>query len=81
MTTAALPRICASGLSRAQLAGRRCAVPNCRRWFRVSNSSSSRVIGITTGGRPVCACADHNPALVLGAVSVITGSLANPDTP
>ena len=80
MTTAALPWICASGLTRAHAQGRACAVPNCKRRFRLSRSSSPRVIGITTGGRPVRACADHDPALVLGAVSLIPGSLPDPLT-
>jgi hypothetical protein len=79
MTTAALPRICASGLSRAQLAGRRCAVPNCRRWFRLSRWSSPKVIGLTIRGRPVRACADHED--VLEAVTVIPGSLASREIP
>ena len=73
---AALPFICASGLTRAQRAGRACAVPNCRRRFRVSGSSPPQVVGVTTGGRPVCACADHDPALVLEAVTVIAGSVS-----
>jgi len=74
MASVALPFICVSGLTRAQRAGRTCAVPNCRRRFRVSGSPPPRVIGVTTGGRPVCACADHDLALVLEAVTVIPGT-------
>jgi hypothetical protein len=74
MTTTALPFICANGLTRAQRAGRACALPDCRRRFRLSTSSSPRVIGVTTGGRPVCACADHDLALVLEAVPLIYGA-------
>jgi hypothetical protein len=74
----ALPRIAASGLSRAQLAGRRCAVPGCRRWFALSRSSSPGVIGVTTDGRPVRACGDHDPGAVMVPVPLIPGSLAGP---
>jgi hypothetical protein len=73
MTTAALPFICASGLSRA---GRACAVPDCKRRFRLTSSSPPRVIGLTTGGRPVCACEHHAPASVLESVTVIAGGVA-----
>ena len=76
MATAALPFICASGLARAQRAGRACAVPDYRRRFRVACSPSPRVIGVTTAGRPVSACADHDLALVLEAVTVIPGSVS-----
>jgi len=74
MATAALPFICASGLTRAQLAGRRCAVPGCKRWLRLFPHACPEVIGVTLGGRPLRACASHDLALVLEAVTVIPGT-------
>lgn len=64
-----LPLICAHGLTRAQLAGKRCAVPNCRRWLAWSRFSAPQVIGVTVGGRPVRACHDHDLTLVTEPVA------------
>jgi hypothetical protein len=73
-----LPLVCADGLSRAQLAGRRCVVRSCRRWF-AGRISDPKVIGLTIRGRPLRACGDHED--VLEAVHVIPGSLAGPEIP
>jgi hypothetical protein len=51
------PVIDPDSLSRSQLAGRRCAVPNCRRPL----IGKVFVIGHLPGGKPVLACRDCTP--------------------
>jgi hypothetical protein len=53
------PMIDPDSLNRAQIAGRRCAVPNCRRPL----IGKVFMIGRLPGGRPVLACRDCAPGV------------------
>ena len=53
-----LPVIDPYSLNPAQIAGRRCAVPNCRRLLVYRMTCQ---IGRLPGGRPVLACGDCAP--------------------
>ncbi|HEY1915394.1 MAG TPA: hypothetical protein VGH27_07440 [Streptosporangiaceae bacterium] len=53
------PLIDPDSLNRAQIAGRRCAVPNCRRPL----IGKVFMIGRLPGGRPVLACRDCAPCV------------------
>lgn len=57
--THALPVIDPRSLSGAQLAGRRCAVPNCGRVL----APPAYEVGHLPDGRPVLACAECAPAV------------------
>ncbi len=57
--TRRLPVIDPGSLSAGQLAGRRCAIPNCRRLL----ADLVYQIGRLPGGKPVLACEDCAPAV------------------
>jgi len=57
--THAMPVIDPRSLTCAQLAGRRCAVPNCGRLL----APPAYAVGRLPGGRPVLACAECAPGV------------------
>jgi hypothetical protein len=57
----ALPVIDPESLTAAQRAGRRCAVPNCRRLL----SDLVYKVGCLPGGKPVVVCEDCAPVIRL----------------
>jgi hypothetical protein len=61
-----LPLIDPRSLSRRQRAGRRCAVPNCRRPFTQGRAAR---VGRLPDGRPVLACAQCAPAVAFEPAS------------
>lgn len=60
--------ICADGLPQDVLDGHRCAVPRCGKKFGTAGHIY-QVLGVTTGGREIRACPDHDRADVLGPVA------------
>jgi hypothetical protein len=65
-TTSALPVIDPWSLTRAQLSGRRCAIPNCRRLL----GGPVRAVGRLPGGRPVVACQECAAGVAYGSTGL-----------